>query len=64
MPLALSEITTIMAASRPLAVADRDAFLRDVCAVLSTQPVLGDGVVGRVCREVRRRYFDPPHLGT
>jgi hypothetical protein len=55
-----SEITTVMAASRPLALADRDRFLNDVYAVLATQSVLGDGIVARVCREVQRRYLDPP----
>jgi hypothetical protein len=61
-PLALSDsqIATLMAAARPLQPRDRDSFCREVTAVLQTQPVLGDGVVARVCREVVKRYFDPP----
>jgi len=61
-PLALSdsEITSIMAAARPLQPRDRDAFVREVAAVLAVQPQLGDGIVGRICREIQRRYFDPP----
>jgi len=63
-PLALtdSEITTVMSTARVLPVADRDDFLRQVATVLATQPVLGDGLVARVCREVQARYWRAPGL--
>jgi len=63
-PLALtdSQITTIMAAARPLLPVDRDAFLRHVAAVLATQPAIGDGVVSRVCREIQARYWRAPAI--
>jgi hypothetical protein len=63
-PLALSdsEITTIMAACRPLSPSDRDAFLQHVASALAGQPVLGDGVVARVCREIFREHWKAPEL--
>ena len=48
------------AAARPLAVQDRDAFLRDVAERLAALPHLGDGVVHRMCAEVQREHWDPP----
>jgi hypothetical protein len=50
-----SQITTVMAACRPLAPGDRDAFLQHVAAALAALPALGDGVVSRACRETGRR---------
>jgi hypothetical protein len=63
-PIALtdSEITTIMAAAKPLSTADRDAFLQHVAAALASQPVLGDGVVSRICREVFKQHWRAPEL--
>jgi hypothetical protein len=63
-PLALddSQITHIMRAARVLAPADRDAFMRQVAAVLEQQPELGDGIVARVCREIQQRYWVPPAI--
>ena len=63
-PLALSdaELAAVMAAARPLAPRLRDAFVRDVASVLAREPMIGDGIVVRVCQEVQRRYFDPPML--
>lgn len=43
----------------PLAVGDRDAFLRDVAAALCGQE-LGDGAVYRTIAQVQRKYFDAP----
>jgi hypothetical protein len=65
-PLALtdSEITTIMAACRPLSPDDRESFLQHVAAVLAAQPVLGDGVVARVCREIFKQHWKAPELDT
>jgi hypothetical protein len=63
-PLALtdSEIATIMSACRPLSPTDRDAFLQHVAAALAAQPVVGDGVVSRICREVFKRHWVAPEL--
>jgi hypothetical protein len=61
-PLKLTDeqLTAIMHAAQPLAVQDRDAFLREVAAALAALPERGDGTVYRVVREVQRRHFDPP----
>jgi len=63
-PLALSdsEITTIMAAARPLSPADRQSYLEHVAAVLAKEPVLGDGVVSRIVREAFKQRWAPPEL--
>jgi hypothetical protein len=63
-PLALSdsEIAHIMSAARVLSVADRDDFLRQVATVLASQPVLGDSLVARVCRELQQRFWRAPEL--
>jgi hypothetical protein len=54
-PIALTdaEITTIMAAARPLSPADREAFLEHVAAALAALPMRGDGVVARTVRDAR-----------
>jgi hypothetical protein len=57
-----SQITAILAAARPLAVRDRDAFLLDLAAALQGIVDPGDGDVARAIRAVQRRFFDPPHL--
>jgi hypothetical protein len=64
MPLSLSdaELTAVMDAAAPIPRRDRDQFLRDVAAELARYPELGPGIVGRVVREVQRRYFDPPQF--
>jgi hypothetical protein len=49
-----------MAAVRPLAVADRDAFLQEVATRLAALSERGDGIVHRVVAEVQKRHFDPP----
>jgi hypothetical protein len=62
MPLALSdsELTTIFAAARPLAVTARDPFLREVAERLAAMPERGDGLVFQICREVQREHWNPP----
>jgi hypothetical protein len=62
MPIALtdSELDIVFAAARPLAVQDRDPFLRDVAERLAALPHLGDGLVFQICREVQREHWDPP----
>ena len=63
-----SQITAIMAAAKVLTPVDRTAFLELVGQELSAQRVngheLGDGAIYRVVRELQRRFWHPPHLGT
>ena len=63
-PLALTDdqLTRIMHSAAPLAPDDRANFLLDVARELQGRE-LGDGVVGRVCREVQKRYWHAPDLG-
>jgi hypothetical protein len=63
-PIALSdsEISHIMTCARPLMPGDRDAYVRAVVAVLESQPVLGPGLVGRVCRELQGRFWRPAEV--
>ena len=63
-PISLTddELTVVMNAARVLPIADRDPFLREVAAALATQPVLGPGIVSRVCREVQQRLWCAPDL--
>jgi len=56
------ELTTVMAAARPIDVGRRDAFLQDVAAALRHCCEVGPGTVHRICAEVQRRHFDPPDL--
>jgi hypothetical protein len=55
-----TELDIVFAAAQPLALKDRDAFLKDIAERLTALPHLGDGVVHRVCAEVQRRHWDPP----
>jgi hypothetical protein len=54
-PLRLSddELDAVMAAARPLARDQRDAFLHAVAHALSGQEI-GPGTVARTCRELQR----------
>jgi hypothetical protein len=70
-PIKLSDadLAAVLQAARPLARHQRDAFLQAVAAELSrlrgtnNSGTLGPGSVHRVCREVLKRFFDPPLLG-
>jgi hypothetical protein len=55
-----SQMDAVLAAAQPLAVQDRDAFLKDVAARLTALPHPGDGIVHRVVAEVQRRHRDAP----
>jgi hypothetical protein len=55
-----SQITSIFAAARPLAVQDRDPFLQEVASLLAGVADPGDGDVARAVRAVQRKHFDPP----
>jgi len=57
-----SELDAVMLAARPLDHNVRDAFLQHVAEELSTCTEIGPGVVGRVCREAQRKFFDPPQI--
>jgi hypothetical protein len=63
-PLKLSDsqITSIFAAARPLAVQDRDPFLQEVAAALQGITDPGDGDVARAIRTVAKKHFDPPQF--
>jgi len=55
-----SELDVVWNAARPLAVADRDPFLRAVAERLAALPERGDGIVHRIAAEVLREFWDPP----
>jgi hypothetical protein len=52
-----AQLDVIMAAAEPLAVADRDPFLRDIAARLQGGDEIGDGLIHRVIAEVQHRYL-------
>jgi hypothetical protein len=60
-PLALfdDQMSCILRMAAPLAIDDRANFLHDVARELDGRE-LGDGVVGRVCREIQARYWKAP----
>jgi hypothetical protein len=63
-PIALtdSEMDIVLAAARPLAVQQRDAFLQEVARRLASVSARGDGLVYQIVREVQKRHWDPPVL--
>jgi hypothetical protein len=56
-----TQLDVIMAATKSLAVADRDLFLRDVAERLRGHEI-GDGILHRTIAEVQARYWHPPDL--
>jgi hypothetical protein len=62
-PLRLTDqhLTIIESAARPLAWADRAAYLQTVVELLDGRE-LGDGAVSLAAREAQRKFFDPPDL--
>jgi hypothetical protein len=56
------ELSTVMAAARPLPVERRDAFLQQVAAALQACREIGPGAVYRAVAETQRAFFDPPDL--
>ena len=58
-PLSRSEFAAIIEAAACLYPGDRPAFIAAVVAALNGLPVLGDGAVGRVIREVQPRFSHP-----
>jgi hypothetical protein len=58
-----AELAEIMTAARPLQPHLRDVFLQAVADELARLGgEHGIGAVHRVCRQIQRRYFDPPDL--
>jgi hypothetical protein len=57
-----AELDAVLAAARPLAVEMRDPFLQAVAHALAGRDVVGPGTVFTVCRELQRKFFDPPDL--
>jgi hypothetical protein len=57
-PISLSDdqLTQIMQCAEPLAPPDRSAFLEAVAVALRSHPVVGDGIVGRVVRQVQATF--------
>jgi len=47
----------LMQATKPVAIPDRDAFLKDVAAELGQHEVVGPGLLHRVISEVQRPYI-------
>ena len=63
-PLSLTDesMSMLMRLSEPLLPVDRSKFLADVAHELKDAAEIGDGLVGRVGREVQGRYFKPLDL--
>jgi len=55
-----TELEQVMTAARPLPPKMRGEFLQAVAAELEHQR--GPGAICRACRELQRRFFDPPDL--
>ena len=58
MPLNLSddEYSAVMAAAAPIHPLERDDFLRTLAGELERHPVVGLGLVHRLCADLQRRY--------
>jgi hypothetical protein len=50
------EFDRLMQAAKPIAEADRDAFLRDIATELGQHEVIGPGLLHRIISEVQQRY--------
>jgi hypothetical protein len=50
------EFVRLMEAAAPIAVSERDAFLKEVAAELGQHEVIGPGLLHRIISEVQRRY--------
>lgn len=57
-----SQLQMIMRACEPLLPADRDPFLRALALRLSSEPELGDGIIGRAIAELQREFWKPSAL--
>jgi hypothetical protein len=63
-PISLSdsELTIVMRAAAPLHPIERVAFLNAIATRLRSEPVLGDGLISRVARELLREMRRAPRL--
>jgi len=61
LPISLSDdqLTTITNAAEVLHPRDRTAFMEAVAARLQEQAI-GDGIIGRLCRELQAQFLRPP----
>jgi hypothetical protein len=50
----------ILNLARPLSPQQREIFFERVAAELGVLPVLGPGLVARVCAKIQRELIDPP----
>ena len=57
-PLSQPQFLAIANAAAALFPSDRDAFLSAVAAALEGQPI-GDGIIGRIIRDVQCRFDHP-----
>lgn len=57
-PLTDIELDTIEAASRPLAPAQRAAFLRNVSHMLQDHDEIGVGLIWRICADLQRQFLN------
>jgi hypothetical protein len=55
-------MSQVLRSAQPLSPSARSAFLLDVAQELNGRE-LGDGIVQRTCKEIQKRYLDPPDLG-
>jgi hypothetical protein len=55
--LTVHDFDRLMQAAKPVAVPDRNAFLKDVAAELGQHEVVGPGLLHRVISEAQRRYI-------
>jgi hypothetical protein len=63
-PIALTdtELQMIFDAARPLALSERDKFLRQIAQAIVALPERGEGAIHRAIRATFRQYFDAPDL--
>jgi hypothetical protein len=56
------ELSAITDAARPLPPKLRSEFLQAVAAEIEQRHQRGPGAIYRACRELQRKFFDPPNL--
>jgi len=56
------EMSAVLSAAAPLPPKVRGEFLQAVAAEIEQQQQRGPGAVYRACRDLQRKYFDPPDL--
>ena len=54
----------VINAAKPLQPQDRAKFLTELQARLEGRQELGDGELFRALREIQKKYFHPPPVGT